>query len=156
MPRTLLINLTLILALGAAPATRLLKPDAPSDRDWSAEINAIPGLLPLGTKEAANQGPYKIQGFSAARCDGAIALLPLYRNAEGRHILRPMFADTQVTEGVIYKGDILSDFPALRFTLDQVKARTLSLLAPQPAPQAVAFVESGYCQLADHVARFVL
>ncbi len=156
MSRTLLINLTLILALVAAPATRLLKPDALSEQDLSSQIGGIPGLLPLGTKEAANQGPYKIQGFSAVRCDGAIALLPLYRNAEGRHILRPMFSGSQVTEGVIYKGDILSDFPAFRFTLDQIKARTLSLLAPQSAPQAIAFVESGYCQLANHVARFVL
>lgn len=130
-------------------------------------LNTIPELTRLGSFAAANQGPYRITGFRHLNCNGTIAVLPLYRNAEGAYILNrmlktaePGMADVETTElrsGVILAGEIYPQFPQLAFSLLQLKHRVSQLMIhPSSSPVPLAFAENGPCRIAEKIARTVL
>ena len=148
--------LALSPALALAPATRVLKitaDNAPRSFDYSSLIEASEHFMtPIGSIAAANLGPYTIAGFEAKSCHGNIAILPLFRNAEGAHILK-LLARGDVTHGVIYKGLIYSQFPQLNYTATQLimKIKTVFGLKIK-ALQPLSFAETGNCQLAKNLA----
>jgi len=126
-------------------------------------------LRSLGTYDAANQGPYKISGYQHTHCEGSIALLPLFRNAEGSHILKRLVKDSDTRYGVIFRGDIHPTFPQFKFTLARlesaIKALTTPVLYSSLKPSSrpltkqrftLAFAEQGQCKIAEHVAKYVL
>ncbi|EPJ43965.1 MAG: hypothetical protein OFPI_41300 [Osedax symbiont Rs2] len=148
--------LALSPALAIAPATRVLKitaGNAPPSFDYRSLIQASEHFLTsIGSIAAANLGPYTIAGFKAKNCLGNIAILPLFRNAEGAHILR-LLAQGEVTHGVIYKGMIYSQFPQLNYTVSQLKIKIKTAFGlKNKVLQPLAFAETGNCQLAKNLA----
>ncbi len=156
MPAHYWLILALSPALALAPATRVLKITAdkepPSFDDTVLAQSSLHFMTPIGSIAAANHGPYIIRGFKALNCPGNIAILPLFRNAEGAHILR-LLAQGQVTHGFIYKGLIYQQFPQFNYTLSQFKKRVKEVLGiDEKMLQPLAFAETGNCQLADNLA----
>lgn len=156
----------LILTFFIAPLNRIDKHNnaviKPSDIEFR---QSFPLLISLGTYDAANQGPYKISGYQHASCEGSIALLPLFRNAEGSHILKRLVKDSGTRYGVIFRGDIHPTFPQFEFTLARLENAIKALATPVFSPSAkplsghkftLAFAEQGQCQIAEYVARYVL
>lgn len=121
----------------------------------------IPSLRYLGTIEAANQGPYKISGFQDQQCEGSIALLPLFRNAEGSHILKRLIKAEDNRFGVIFRGKIYPEFPQLDYTIDRIKTGVSTFIyssksSAKAQPAVLAFIEIGSCQIAEKVARIIV
>ncbi len=168
--KTLLILSTLLIALIIAPYNRIVKAtDSAIIADQTDPSPAIPELffekevselVSLGSIAAANQGPYMISGYRHRECPGSIALLPLYRNAEGSQILRKLVSDQQQAEriryGVLFKGSVHRDFPQFAFALEKL-SRGLQQLPPGTTDKPIkilAFAEQGQCQLAEKLARY--
>lgn len=104
----------------------------------------------MGTFAAANQGPYTVSSFRHQTCNGAIALLPLYRNAEGSNVLMRLFDNPELRYGVIFNGKIHKQFPQLLFTFYQLRDKALQVTPYSAKPlQPYAFAERGPCQLAE-------
>lgn len=121
----------------------------------------FPNLKRIGLLSAANQGPYQITGFQHAKCEGSIALLPLYRNAEGSHILQRLINDEHTRFGVIFKGEIHTHFPQFRFALARLDNAFVKLFSsytkmPTSPINTLAFAEQGKCKIAEQVAKFTL
>ena len=121
----------------------------------------VPQLRRLGLLDAANQGPYKITGFKHAQCEGSIAVLPLYRNAEGSHILRRLINHEDTRFGVIFKGKIHTRFPQFLFIKERVLTSFKALFRSSMQTKVLsiktlAFAEQGQCKIAEHIAPFTL
>lgn len=107
-------------------------------------------LTPLGSFAAANQGPYQITGYQHNSCEGTIAIMPLYRNAEGAAILKRLLKAKEIRSGVILSGKIYPSFPQLTFTILQIKQSFNRLTTHSQTQQPLlAFAESGRCKLAE-------
>ncbi|MCJ8338152.1 MAG: hypothetical protein MJK10_06740 [Pseudomonadales bacterium] len=148
--------LALSPALALAPATRVLKltaDQASPTFDYTLLAEASQHLMtPIGSIAAANLGPYIIAGFKALNCPGNIAILPLFRNAEGAHILR-LLAQGEVVHGVIFKGLIYPQFPQFSYTVSQLEQKFKTVLGfDDKVLQPLAFAETGNCQLATNLA----
>lgn len=167
--KTLLIVSILLIALIVAPYNRLIKTTDSlliTDQQSSSPFETAffdgleeSELISLGSVAAANQGPYMIRGYRHKECPGSIALLPLYRNAEGSQILRQLIPDQQqqgIQYGVLFKGSVHRDFPQFEFALEKF-CRSLQRLTTAPARQPItilAFAEQGQCRLAEKLARY--
>lgn len=153
LPLILIISLVMF----TAPLTRISKAVEPvtTNEIYEANIN-IPNLMKLGTIKATNQGPYAITGYSHLSCQGSIALLPLYRNAEGSHILKRLVTQKESKYGVIFMGKIYNKFPQKDYTLNRIKRGLESLTRArarhQQPPKVLAFLEVGDCLIAEKVA----
>lgn len=160
------LSVILVPAITLAPISRFYKTEnyASSDEVADREIQ-IKGLKKRNSFQSLNTGPYQIQLFSPNFCDGSIFLLPVYRNAEGAHILRHFieeeflppqlsFADTNLKEGIIFQQKIYQDLPQWKFTLNQVsnKFKQLLIAKYQPVPPFV-FAEKGDCNIAQHLTK---
>jgi hypothetical protein len=151
-----LVIIILVPAVLLAPASRIYQhhsrvgqqidqPTVGSEVDY-------PNLIKIGSRAAANQGPYKIRGYQHRSCAGSIALLTLYRNAEGSHILKAMFNDEDMSYGVIYNAKVFSHFPQWEFTLQRISDKFRSLFRPykgEPTSYPMAFAEKGACNIAE-------
>ena len=134
------------------PASKLSRIELKAD-STEQSFNTLPNMTKLGTLKAAQQGPYTISGFRSDSCDGAIALIKLQRNSEGAHILTTIFKTSDTRHGVIFGRNVHNDFPALRFSLNQLNHKLLpALKIAYDKRQAIAFAESGSCQLAEQLA----
>ena len=168
--KTLLILSTVLIALIIAPYNRIVKATdsalVADQTNLSVVIpelfseKAVSELISLGSVAAANQGPYRISGYRHRECPGSIALLPLYRNAEGSQILRKLVSDQQQAEqlryGVLFRGRVHQDFPQFAFALEKL-SRGLKQLPPGTTDKPIkilAFAEQGHCQLAEKLARY--
>lgn len=162
---TLSIGLMLIVII-IAPINRIEKTLNQPEFDLDTATNTsfdreIPQLRRIGLLDAANQGPYKITGFQHAQCEGSIALLPLYRNAEGSHILKRLIDHKDTRFGVIFKGKIHATFPQFLFVKERVTTSLKTLFSSRISTQhqlihTLAFAEQGPCKMAEHVAPFTL
>lgn len=152
----------LTITVVIAPFNRIAKTNADVVTDInsnnSALMNNIPGLINLGSIPAANMGPYSIRGYRHPFCPGAIAILPLYRNAEGSHILRTKINSEKPRYGFLINGKIYSSFPQFVFAIQKANRAILKLTSNQikPAPPAFAFAEDGNCKLAEKFVRYTL
>lgn len=115
------------------------------------------GFTQLGSFAAANQGPYHVTGYRHNHCGGTIALMALYRNAEGATILNKLLGGHNIRSGVILEGIIYPHFPQLTYTFTQIKYKFKNLIKKPPyTPLPVlAFVESGNCKLAEKIVTHV-
>jgi hypothetical protein len=111
----------------------------------------------LGSFSAANQGPYKVIGYQHNTCEGTIALMPLYRNAEGAVILGRLLNQKEIRKGVILAGEIHPNFPQMSYTIWQIQQSFKRLFNSQysQAP-LLAFAETGHCKLAEKVVNITL
>ncbi len=135
------------LSLSKAPAGLL---DFQSQR-------AFQEFSKLGSFSAANQGPYKVIGYRHNTCEGTIALMPLYRNAEGAAILGRLLNQKDIRRGVILDGEIHPTFPQMTYTIWHIKQSFKRLFdsAHTQAP-LLAFAETGRCKLAEKVVNITL
>ena len=124
-----------------------------SDLSTGYIVNHLhPWLIPLGRIKATNQGEYYIRGYSAKQCNGSIALLDLYRNAEAAHIL-PLLISGASEHGYIFKARIHQQFPQYSYAIERVRQKFYGLLNIDRAPIiALAFAEFGQCQIAQSIA----
>jgi hypothetical protein len=151
------IGLMLIVMI-TAPINRMEKTLNQPEIDLDTATNTsfdreIPQLRRIGLLDAANQGPYKITGFQHAQCEGSIALLPLYRNAEGSHILKRLIDHEGTRFGVIFKGKIHATFPQFLFIKERVTTSLKTLFSSPISTQhqlihTLAFAEQGPCKVA--------
>lgn len=153
--KILLIIALLILTAIIAPLNRVLSHTDYAPTDESVTSNDIPGLINLGAIPAANTGPYMIQGYRHPTCAGSIAILTLYRNAEGSHILSRKFNVEELRYGYVMAGKIYHSFPQFGFAWQKVStaAARLSNAEKSSAPATIAFAEQGQCQLAETIAK---
>lgn len=144
----------LLPALIIAPLTRVFNDQPVLTTQSEALIENLP-LEKLGQFDAANQGPYTIMGYRSVGCEGSIALLKLERNAEGAHILRYFFQGSQLTYGFVFAGKLYTHFPQADFTLQRIRHQIQILTNTQPSSpyQALAYVESGQCGIAEQIAK---
>lgn len=156
------VLIILIPAVLLAPASRIYKHQSTInqviDQPRSALDVSYPNLTDIGSMPAANQGPYKIRGYQHRLCAGSIALLTLYRNAEGSHILKAIINDEEMSYGVIFNGKVYSHFPQWEFTLQRIKDKFLLLLYPSQreqntTPHPQAFAEKGTCNIAASITN---
>lgn len=146
--------LILIPAILAAPLSRVYKNQhyvsADDNLDYSLKIS---GLNLVSSFKSTNSGPYRVQEFSPTLCDGSILLLPVYRNAEGAHILKHLIgaeASPDLQQGIIFQQQIYQELPQWQFTLNQTKLKLFQLLQiPQTDIPALVFVEKGQCNIAN-------
>lgn len=150
-----------VICLVIAPATKVLKHQHVILSTTSEEltlIHKIPtqDLTYLGSFKPANRGPYQVAGYQAKTCAGSIALMPLYRNAEGSYILQKL-AENSTRFGIIYQGKIHHTFPQLQFTINQIQQKLNAFIsfAPPYLP-AIAFAETGECQLAEKMTKTLI
>lgn len=160
MKRILILSLLFITAV-LAPLNKIVKSSQNklqvSLDTESSLVSNIPGLINLGTVPAANTGPYTIRGYRHPTCPGSIAILPLYRNAEGSHILRKKINNNRLRFGFLVNGKIYSTFPQFTFAFQKTLTAFLHLTTNTvKAPPALAFAEKGQCQLAEKIVRYTL
>ena len=154
------LTLVLIPAILAAPLSRIYK----NENYISAETNAskqleISGLTQVNVFQSTNAGPYQVQEFVPQYCDGSILILPVYRNAEGTHILKHLIGnDTDkhkkdIKQGIIFQQKIYQQLPQWQFTFYQAKIKFQNLfhLANTDMP-ALIFAEQGQCKIAHYLA----
>ena len=144
-----------------APLNRILKTNldnSVAERTNAPVANNIPGLISLGAIPAANTGPYLIRGYRHPTCPGSIAILTLYRNAEGVHILKQKMPANQLKHGYVVAGKLYASFPQFEFARQRALSAVAQLSSSEkiPAPSAFAYAEQGQCQLAETVARYVM
>ncbi|WP_415893702.1 hypothetical protein ACMXYN_04610 [Neptuniibacter sp. PT8_73] len=163
MKMAILLPLVLILSTSFSLGLKTLKTiNVGTLEEQAGAVSLdIPSLRYLGTIEAANQGPYKVSGFQDQQCDGSIALLPLFRNAEGSHILKRLIKAEENRFGVIFRGKIYPEFPQLDYTIDRIKTGVSKFIYSTESkatakPAVLAFVEIGGCQIAEKVARIIV
>ena len=144
----------LLPALIIAPLTRVFN-DQPVPTMPSESLYESLSLEKIGQFDAANQGPYTIMGYKSVGCEGSIALLKLERNAEGAHILRYFFHGSQLTYGFVFAGKLHTHFPQAEFTLQRIRQQLQNLTSNHPSSphQALAYVESGQCGIAEQIAN---
>jgi len=112
-------------------------------------------LKPLGQMRATNQGAYYVKGYQSLHCQGSIALLGLYRNAEAAHIL-PILVPNADSQGYIFNKQIHQSFPQFGYAFARVKQKIRQLLAQPKKPiHALAFAEFGQCQIAQLIAKTI-
>jgi len=112
-------------------------------------------LIFLGKRPILNQGPYELAGYRHRDCSGSIAIVRLYRNSEGSHILKSKIQGININHGVIFNGKVYDDFPQLIFTYEQIKIKFQSLIGLDVTPlTATAFAEKGSCNIAASLAGF--
>ncbi|WP_028469051.1 hypothetical protein [Neptunomonas japonica] len=157
MKKYLPVFFILVPAVLLAPASRIYKHQStvrPAvEQPLSISAISYPDLIDIGSIQAANQGPYKIRGYQHRLCAGSIALLTLYRNAEGSHILKAIINDDEMSYGVIFNGRIYSRFPQWEFTVQRVIDKFQLLLSSSSresnaTPHPQAFAEKGTCNIA--------
>lgn len=149
----LILSVTLILAPLSRVISSLTPDQATTHNDvWIAQHA---GLTALGQIQAANQGPYVIRGFRHPTCFGSIALLPLYRNAEGAQILKQMISAQGTRYGVIFQGRLYDQFPQINYTKQKLIKGTQRLLGIEQnaSLQIMAFAEQGPCKIAEKLAE---
>jgi hypothetical protein len=148
--------LILIPALLLAPFSRIHK----NENYVSAEASinkslAITGLTQVNEFQSTNSGPYQVQEFSPKYCDGSILLLPVYRNAEGVHILKHLIANQtkrEFKQGIIFKRQIFDQLPQWQFTLFQLKLKLEQWFQiEQKQTPALIFAEQGQCEIANYL-----
>ncbi len=150
-------------ALGAVAKVAVLgwsgfasaEPDAREEmRQLAASLSAA-GLRIEAVEPVAQAGPYAALTAVSEGCNGALRLMPLYRNGEAV-ILAQVAADASggVSSGFIVDGRIFDAYPALRhqFVLTRQKIRKKNRPGP---PMATAFWEVGDCGLA-HLATLAV
>ena len=127
------------------------------DSQHKHAAHTFQGLSQIGRFSAANQGPYNVIGYQHNSCNGTIALVPLYRNAEGAAILSRLIQQKDIRKGVILAGEIHPQFPQLTYTLWQIE-QSFKRLFNHNFSQAplFAFAETGHCQLAEKVVNITL
>lgn len=150
------LSLILIPAILAAPVSRFYK----NIHYVSNEANLhqslkITGLTQINAFQSTNSGPYKVQEFSPQYCDGSILLLPVYRNAEGAHILKHLIGDKtdrEFEQGIIFQQQIFDQLPQWQYTLFQVKIKLQKWFKiEQKEAPALVFVEQGQCKIAKYL-----
>ncbi len=160
--KSLLIISMVVASLVIAPLNRIQKTNhtvATDSIDQAAqEIIRVPDLISLGTIAAANQGPYFISGYQHPQCPGSIAILPLYRNAEGGQILKQLIRHEGLRYGVLFKGNVHFEFPQFAFAMEKLwrGIRFIGQKKSQQPIKALAFAEQGECELAEKLARYTL
>lgn len=151
------VLIILIPAVFLAPASRIYKHQSTINQVIDQPLFALdvsyPNLIDIGSMQAANQGPYQIRGYQHNLCAGSIALLTLYRNAEGSHILKAIINDEEMSYGVIFNGKVYSHFPQWEFTLQRIKDKLRIILSSSQrelniTPRPQAFAEKGTCNIA--------
>lgn len=148
-----LLLIILFPALTLAPATRIYKASQRPHTVVTPVTFNVPGLNQVGSFAAANQGPYRVTSFRHPHCRGTIALLPLYRNAEGSAVLTRLFDNPELRYGIIFSGGIYAEFPQLLYTLTIFQERAFrGLPFSGEKKQPYAFAEQGDCALAEHAA----
>lgn len=104
---------------------------------------------------ATNQGAYYVRGYQARQCEGSIALLGLYKNAEAAHILSSLVPNAD-KQGYIFKQRIHQNFPQLDYAFERVKQKARQLLTlKRESIHALAFAEFGECQIAQLIAQAI-
>jgi|GEM_PF-1199273 len=155
-----LLCFILIPAILAAPISRLYKNDNYVTAETSLNKSlTITGLTQVNAFQSTNSGPYKVQEFSPKYCDGSILLLPVYRNAEGAHILKHLLGDNSlegvkrdINQGVIFQYQIFEQLPQWQFTVFQAKQKLKQLFKIDQAEiPALVFAELGQCQIANYL-----
>ena len=156
------LSLILIPAIIAAPMSRIYKNNHYISEE--AGLNkqlVIQGLNQVNAFNPTNAGPYQVQEFSPQYCDGSILLLPVYRNAEGTHILKH-FVDNNASslealklkQGIIFQQEIFTQLPQWRFTLFQAKRKLQQVLQlPQNDLPALVYAEKGECDISHYLAN---
>jgi len=150
----------LIPAILAAPISRFYKHDNYVSAETTLNKSlTITGLIQVNAFQSTNSGPYQVQEFSPKYCDGSILLLPVYRNAEGAHILKHLITDiTQenanrdLNQGIIFQHQIFENLPQWQFTVFQAKQKLKQLFQiKQTEIPALVFAELGQCQIANYL-----
>ena len=156
------LSLILIPAIIAAPASRVYKNNHYISEEKSLDKHLkVEGLTQINAFKPTNTGPYQVQEFSPQYCDGSILLLPVYRNAEGTHILKH-FVDNNASslealklkQGIIFQREIFTHLPQWRFTLFQAKRKLQQVFQlPQNDLPALVYAEKGECDIANYLAN---
>lgn len=146
----------LIPAILIAPISRLHKNENYVSAEASIDKSlTISGLTQINTFQSTNSGPYQVQEFSPKYCDGSILLLPVYRNAEGAHILNHLIGNQtrkEFEQGIIFQQQIFDQLPQWQFTLFQIKRKLQQWFQiEQKETPALIFAEQGQCEIANYL-----
>ena len=156
------LSLILIPAIIAAPASRVYKNNHYISEEAGLNKHlVIKGLNQVNAFNPTNAGPYQVQEFSPQYCDGSILLLPVYRNAEGTHILKhfvdnhtPSEEALKLKQGIIFQREIFTQLPQWRFTLFQAKHKLQQVFQlPQNDLPALVYAEQGDCKIAHYLVN---
>lgn len=147
----LLILATLSLWLKAA----YVAPSEDPAGDW-AKLNAMmssEGFEPVAEQELVADTDFKAVVYSEPRCQGGIALVPLYRNAEGARLLgdvEGIDADDKV-EGFWFRNKRYAEFPVLENWLVRLPPPLGNPFAEGDLRGVVKTVETGGCRYAENL-----
>jgi len=155
-----MLKLSILIVLITAPALKInnslaFQSDISKPTTELLDLNELTDFKMLGVITPANQGPYLISGYRHKYCPGSIALMPLYRNAEGGHILSQIIDSNSVSYGVIFNGKIHEKLPQFSYSIQKLFAgahRILRLSYPNSAP--IAFAEQGHCSMAKTLKNY--
>lgn len=150
-------GVTLVAVLGlwlklasVAPAA----PDPGAERQRLDRFLASHGLQRSLSVRLSNQGGFSAASYRAADCAGDLLVLPLYRNAEGAHLLAQAARGARL--GFVFRGRRYGEFPELPLAWDRL---TTGLARHAPATPVLALAERGSCRLeqrlpwADYATR---
>lgn len=108
------------------------------------------GLALLDRANLTREGAYQALLVGRADCDGALALVPLYRNAEGVVLLERLSAGRARTSFLL--GDRMYDhFPAVRLWWQSLTSR-LPGTEKEPLP-LLGLAEFGDCHVTDDLRQ---
>ncbi len=102
------------------------------------------GLVVHDQRTLTNEGAYKSLILARAGCQGAAAIIPLYRNGEASGLLKQLATDGAE---ILYlnQGAFSAAFPGFAFWLSRAKTRIDRMLGQESLPRLLGIAEWGTC-----------
>ncbi|MBX2829918.1 MAG: hypothetical protein KTR23_01865 [Rhodospirillales bacterium] len=118
----------------------VIKVDLKQHEDELASLMFGGGLYAAGARALTHQGVYRAMSFYHPRCDGALSVVLLDRNAEAANILDSFPGES----GFYYDGTRYEEFPYWSYLFGKVTGNV---------PVVIAYREAGDCQLHEILAK---
>jgi len=152
-----LMCLCLVLAIAGISGKGLMKPK-PSEQNavntFAAMANKA-GMTRHDGRDLTIDGTYKATVFRDLKCDGALIVMPLPRNAEGANLLSQSLRHPPTQHFYLLFSDTYTTFPNVDFWLAGLRHDVLWLLSisTAPSPVVLSIAEIGECGLGIKLAR---
>ncbi len=149
------IGLVCLILLG--PLIKLLLgPDSPPDRASALdrlqaqieEDGPQNGLVVLKRQAITNEGAYQGLIVAKSNCDGALTIIPLYRNGEAAGILK-RYQNTGARVQYLKDGQFSEDYPSVAFWLNRLASRFARTLGYKTHPTLLGVAEWGSCNISE-------